>query len=225
MNQNQFGRDQRDFIRFRESDSPDRGFRSEDDFETDGSFTNSNFHFDDQYYGKNRQEGFTRRDIGRLGGRNRFGEERIRHDSFQDDQFRNDYDPTYEDEYGMRHPYEHGGSNRWSDDIRSESSHENHFGKGPRGYQRSENRIIEEASEILARDFNLDASDIEIEVKDRCLYLKGEVHSRKDKRMAEELVEDVSGIDDVQNQLKIKKKIEGWIPSLGNVKDLSQPGG
>ncbi len=224
MNRNQFGRDQRDFIRFRESDSPDRGSRWEDEFETDGSFTNSDFRFDDQYYGRDReqQKRFPERNIGRLRGRNRFGEERIRHDSFQDDQYRNDYDPTYEDEYGMRHPYEHGGSNRWSDDIRSTSSHENHFGKGPKGYQRSDQSIKEEASEILTRDHDLDASDIEVEVKDRCLYLKGEVHSRKDKRLAEELVEDISGINDIQNQLAIQKKIEGWIPSLGNVnKDLS----
>lgn len=58
---------------------------------------------------------------------NRFGEQKIKHDHYQDDQFKKDYDPTYEDELGMKHPYEHGGEeNRWSDDLRSEAAHENY---------------------------------------------------------------------------------------------------
>ncbi len=191
---NQFGRDQRDFIRFRESDSFDEGFQR-----TDGSFTS---------------------------GRNRFGEERIRHDSYQDDQYRPGYDPTYEDENGMKHPYEHGGSrNRWSDDIRSEASRENHFGKGPKGYQRSSERIREEANEILTRDFNLDASDIEVVVQGNILVLNGEVSSRSDKKHAESLVEDIAGIEDVHNHLIIRKNhVNGWIPGIGQISEGDQGG-
>lgn len=45
---------------------------------------------------------------------NRFGEMKIKHDHCQDDQFKKDYDPTYEDELGMKHPYEHEGEkNIW----------------------------------------------------------------------------------------------------------------
>lgn len=190
---NQYGRDQRDYIRFRESDSSD------------------------DWTKKSRP----RKPMGRLEGRNRYGEERIRHDHFQDDQFRNDYDPTYQDEYGMRQPYEHGGKqNRSSDDFfRSEASHENHAGKGPKGYLRSEQRIIEEASEILTHDYDLDASDIELDLKDRCLVLKGEINSRRDKRLAESLVEDISGIEDVDNQLRIKKKVDGRIQGINDVRE------
>lgn len=193
---NQFGRDQREYIRFRESNSSD-------DWSKKGKPT------------------------GRLPGRNRNGEESIHHDRFQDDQYRENYDPTYEDEYGMRHPYEHGGQqNRWSDDLRSEASHENHSGKGPKGYVRSEQRIKDEASEILTHDYDLDASEIEIEIKDRCLILRGEVKNRRDKRLAEYLVEDISGIEDVDNQLRIKKnKVEGWIPGIRtNVETGGQDG-
>lgn len=54
---------------------------------------------------------------------NRYGEGRSKHDHYQDAERSPDYDPTFEDELGMKHPYEHGGQdNRWSDDIRSESS-------------------------------------------------------------------------------------------------------
>ena len=190
MNGTYYGKERRNYIRFRESDSSD-------DFDgTDGSFT-----------------GHERR-------LNRFGEERVRHDHYQDDQFFNDYDPTYEDEYGMRHPYEHGGRlNRWSDDIRSEASHENHSGKGPKGYVRSPERIREEACEILSRDWYLDASDIEVDVKDDCLILSGEVRTRRDKRHAEAIVENVAGIKDVINQIRVTNKVEGWIPGIGHVNE------
>jgi hypothetical protein len=201
MNGNYNGREQREFRRFRESDS----FDGQED--TDGSFTNSNFHFDDKVLGRER-------------GLNRFGEERPRHDHYQDDQFKKDYDPTYEDEYGMKHPYEHGGRyNRWSDDIRSEASRESHSGKGPKGYKRSPERIREEACEILARDWYLDASDIEVSVEDNRLVLNGEVRSRKDKRHAEAIVENISGIEDVLNQIKVNHKVEGWIPGIGHVNE------
>ncbi len=141
---------------------------------------------------------------GRFGGVNRFGEERIRHDSYQDDQFNDDYDPTYYSEYGHREPYQHGGQkNRWTDDIRSESSREGYYGRGPKGYQRSQSRIEEEASELLSQNRELDASEICVSVKGRCLYLTGEVESRHAKRLAEYLVEDISGIDDVQNKIRI----------------------
>jgi osmotically-inducible protein OsmY len=110
--------------------------------------------------------------------------------------FRNDYTPTYQDEYGMRH---------WSEDNRSEASHESHFGKGPKGYVRSAERIKEEANEILTKDWALDASDIEVEFSEGDLILKGEVLNRHDKRLAEDLVENISGVDDVINQLIIRK--------------------
>lgn len=212
---NHFSRDQRDYGRFRESDSYEDS--DDHDFETDGTFTKSNFRFDDEYYGR---ENRGRRPMGRFSGINRFGERRIRHDAYQDDQYRNHYDPTYEDVTGRRHPYEHGGRNRWSDDIRSESSRESHFGKGPRGYKRSSERIKDEACEILARDFELDASDIEVDVKDEVITLSGEVSSRRDKRIAEILVENISGVHDVHNQLRIKRSdVEGWIPGIGSVED------
>lgn len=186
MSQYQDDNGERGYSRFRESDS----------FESEGTL--SHFQFESP-----RQELLKRR--------NRYGEERIRHDSYQDDQFRNDYDPTYEDEYGMKHPYEHGGEeNRWSDDIRSEASRENYRGKGPKGYVRSDARILEEASEILANSSKLDASEIEVSVVDRCIYLKGEVDTRKDKRLAEDLVDNISGVIDVWNQIKIKTFTDDW---------------
>jgi hypothetical protein len=210
MGRNQFGRDQRDYISFRNSDR--NQFRESDSYDND----------------RQTEEMFGRysKDHGRFNGINRFGEENPRHDRYQDDQYSRDYDPTYEDELGMKHPYEHGGrSNRWSDDFRSEASHENHVGKGPKGYQRSPDRIKEEACEILARDWRLDASDIEVEYEDNCLVLKGGVQSRRDKRRAEYLVENISGVDDVINRLQLQKHAEGWIPGIDKLKHQNQMSG
>ncbi|MFP5384876.1 MAG: BON domain-containing protein [Bacteriovoracia bacterium] len=191
---NQYGRDQRDYIRFRESDSFDDGRVENVSDSTDGSFTHS-------------------RELGRYPGRNRFGEERIRHDSYQD-------------EYGMKHSLEHGGKlNRWSDDLRSESAYENHSGKGPKGYQRSRESILEEANDILTRDFNLDATEIEVDVQGDILVLKGDVSSRRDKKLAELLVEEIPGISDVHNHINIRDAdVEGWIPGIGHITEDEKRG-
>lgn len=80
-----------------------------------------------------------------------------------------------------------------------------HFGKGPRGWRRSDEMIREEACESLYRDSHVDASNIDVTVKDACVYLRGTVEDRQEKRRAEECVERVSGVEDVQNELRLSK--------------------
>lgn len=172
--------------RYRESDSYER--------DTDGSF--SGYLRDERdYLGLPRRA--PPRDIGRFRGVNRFGEDHIMKDEF-------------EDELGM---------NRWPDDNRSEASYEDHSGKGPKGYRRSREKILNEAFELLRRDYYLDASDIEIEIQGEALVLKGEVETRRDKRRAEVLVEAIPGIEDVHNQLTIRshKSVSGWVPGVKDV--------
>ena len=79
-------------------------------------------------------------------------------------------------------------------------------GRGPHGYQRSNERIIEDACERLTHHGQLDASGIAIEVDNRIVTLKGAVSSRWQKRMAEDTVETVSGVRDVRNQLEIREE-------------------
>lgn len=80
-----------------------------------------------------------------------------------------------------------------------------HFGKGPKGWQRPDDRIKEDACEALYKSHEIDASDIEVDVKEGCIFLHGTVESRKVKRLAEEYVEDILGVRDVQNQLSIRQ--------------------
>lgn len=79
-----------------------------------------------------------------------------------------------------------------------------HRGKGPKNYRRSSDRIKDDAADRLMQDSLVDASNIEIQVKDNGLILSGTVNSRFEKRRAESLVENVSGIKEVQNNLQVK---------------------
>lgn len=79
---------------------------------------------------------------------------------------------------------------------------QDHFGKGPKGYKRNDQRIFEEVSEELYLSRTVDASDIEVEVVEGRVFLRGKVNARETKRLAERAIENVSGVIDVQNELK-----------------------
>lgn len=78
-----------------------------------------------------------------------------------------------------------------------------HTGRGPKGYQRSNERIKEEVCETLTRHGSVDASGVTVEVNNGEVTLTGTVNSRQEKRMAEECIENLSGVKDVHNQLRI----------------------
>lgn len=81
-----------------------------------------------------------------------------------------------------------------------------HRGRGPRGYRRSDERIKEDINDRLTDDWMLDASDIEVTVQSCEVILSGEVASREDKRRAEDIAEAVSGVNNVQNNLRIRQQ-------------------
>ena len=78
-----------------------------------------------------------------------------------------------------------------------------HRGKGPKGYKRSDARIVEDVNDRLSDDAYLDASDVEVAVKDGEVTLNGYVPDRRSKRRAEDLAEHVSGVGHVQNNLRV----------------------
>jgi len=80
-----------------------------------------------------------------------------------------------------------------------------HRGRGPKNYSRSDERIRDDVNDRLTDDSWLDAQDITVEVDKREVTLTGHVRSRDDKRRAENLAETVSGVDHVQNNLRVKK--------------------
>lgn len=77
------------------------------------------------------------------------------------------------------------------------------FGVGPKGYKRSDDRIKEEVCEALARDPQVNASDIEVDVLESVVTLTGTVDNRMMKRQAEVCVESISGVEDIHNSIRV----------------------
>ncbi len=79
-------------------------------------------------------------------------------------------------------------------------------GMGPRGYQRSDERIQEDINERLTWHGGIDASDMQVDVKDGIVTLTGSANSRYEKRMVEDIVDNVPGVQDVNNNLSVSKQ-------------------
>jgi len=80
-----------------------------------------------------------------------------------------------------------------------------YYGKGPKGYVRSDDRIREDVCDRLSDDDIVDASEISVQVKDGEVTLEGSVTDRHMKHRAEDIIEEVSGVRDVNNRLRTKK--------------------
>jgi osmotically-inducible protein OsmY len=81
-------------------------------------------------------------------------------------------------------------------------------GRGPRNYTRSDERIRDDINDRLTDDPELDASDIEVKVNNGDIILGGSVESRLAKRRAEDIVDSVSGVKNVQNNLRVQMSEE-----------------
>ncbi len=79
-----------------------------------------------------------------------------------------------------------------------------HYGRGPRNYIRSDERIREDVCDRLTQDPLVDATDIDVQVLAREVTLTGQVDSREAKRRAEDCADSVSGVIHVQNNLRVK---------------------
>lgn len=77
--------------------------------------------------------------------------------------------------------------------------------RGPKGYKRSDERIREDVSDRLAQQDRLDPSDVEVTVTNGEVTLTGTVQTRNEKFLAEEIADDVSGVNDVHNQLRLRR--------------------
>jgi hypothetical protein len=100
-----------------------------------------------------------------------------------------------------------GEQTRWSGGgfgSEREIRRDRFYGRGPKGWKRSDERIQDEVSEMLARNPDVDASDVEVLVENGEVTLRGVVEDRGQKRHAEDIVEDIFGVEDVHNELKIR---------------------
>ncbi len=107
------------------------------------------------------------------------------------------------DEYGRGFGGRQGDYNRSTGRMGQGGMSGPHTGRGPKGYQRADERIREDVCEALTQHGQIDASDVEIEVKGGEVTLNGTVDSRQTKRMAEDAIEHLSGVREIHNHLRV----------------------
>ncbi len=90
----------------------------------------------------------------------------------------------------------------------SEQRRGRHYGRGPQGYQRSDDRIKEDLSDRLYERPDVDASNITIQVSSGEVTLQGSIDDRQVKYLVEDIAESISGVKDVQNQLRVSRSDE-----------------
>ncbi len=170
----------------------ERGFGGRDDR---GDYGRRDWRNEGSSYGGEFSAGsYTRGDFGEG------GDDRATRGSFGAEGHGGDFD------YGRRGALGSGGFGRGSSGYGQGERREgmsDHRGRGPRGYRRSDERVREDVCDALTEDPYLDASNMEVQVKDCEVTLSGSVNSREDKRRAEDLVERISGVADVHNQLRV----------------------
>ncbi len=79
-----------------------------------------------------------------------------------------------------------------------------HFEDGSRGYKRNDLSIYDDVCETLRLSSIIDASDLSVEVKKGTVFLLGSVSSREMKKLAEAIIENISGVFDVRNLLTVR---------------------
>lgn len=98
------------------------------------------------------------------------------------------------------------GHHVWDSGIHDEEEMEDegeYFGYGPKNYKRKDERIYEDVCELLMRHRAIDASHIAVSVHEGVVNLSGKVASRRMKKLAERILEDLPGVSDIENELVI----------------------
>lgn len=167
---------------------------------------------DSQYYGPEDYRGDTGWDQGNEGFQNS--------SRWQRSQFRpseGDFGGTQQSGAGRdtgwrswNERYEGLGGRGWYEGVQNAMhSGEGQFtGRGPRNYKRSDDRIEEDINERLTHHGMLDATDIEVAVQNGEVTLRGSVDNRQAKRLAEDIVDAVFGVKELNNQIKVKQRGE-----------------
>ncbi|MFS8978469.1 BON domain-containing protein [Cupriavidus necator] len=77
---------------------------------------------------------------------------------------------------------------------------------GPRNYQRSDERILEDLCEQLTRSARLDLNEVEVKVEQGVVTLEGSVPDRQQKFHIEDIADEVFGVKEVANHLRVPRR-------------------
>lgn len=80
------------------------------------------------------------------------------------------------------------------------------FNRGPKGYQRSDERLREDISERLMQAGNIDSSEVSVSVSSGAVTLEGTVPDRYMKHSIEDLVDACPGVQDIDNRIRVNRE-------------------
>jgi osmotically-inducible protein OsmY len=103
---------------------------------------------------------------------------------------RGDYGYGYEDRDRQREPRRSGTFQRA-------------FKQGPKGYQRSDERLKEDISERLMQAHEVDSSDVTVNVVSGKVTFDGTVPDRYMKHYIEDLADSCPGVQDIDNRIRV----------------------
>ena len=107
-----------------------------------------------------------------------------------------------EREMGDRGAYERRW---WEERYGRPRWHERQLGRPPRGYQRSDERVKEDLCDRLMHSW-IDADDVVVDVRAGEVTLTGTVEDRASKRAIEDVADDILGVKDVHNQIRVRQR-------------------
>jgi len=76
---------------------------------------------------------------------------------------------------------------------------------GPKGYQRSDERLQEDISERLMQARHIDSSEVTVGVSGAKVVLEGTVPERRMKHAIEDLVDACPGVQDIDNRIRVRR--------------------
>lgn len=114
------------------------------------------------------------------------------------------YELTFEHGYGAWDAVREREGGAWGR-VEAWMREGEHTGRGPKGYRRADERILEDANDRLTLHGAVDASDITVSVEKGEITLEGTVESRRVKRIAEDALESIPGVLDIHNRLRLAK--------------------
>ncbi|NMO14417.1 BON domain-containing protein [Pyxidicoccus fallax] len=131
--------------------------------------------------------------------------------------------PSRRDDHEMGHGGYLGGTYRSATPTRLETpTRPVSPGRGPRSYQRGDDRIRADICDRLMQGW-MNAEDVEVMVKDGDVTLSGTVRGRDEKRAIEDLAEEVLGVKNVTNNIRINRA-EAAQHRPSSQEPVSQPG-
>ncbi|MFP2926249.1 BON domain-containing protein [Pyxidicoccus sp. 3LG] len=127
--------------------------------------------------------------------------------------------PSRRDDHELGHGGYMGGTYRSATPDRAEAER---TGRGPRTYQRGDDRIRADLCDRLMQGW-MDAEDVDVKVKDGEVTLSGTVRGRDEKRAIEDLAEEVLGVKEVVNNIRINRA-EGVLRQQASQEPVQRPG-